>query len=392
MENFQYYSPTKFVFGKNTENEVGKLIKQFNAKKVLIHYGGGSIIRSGLLSRVENALQKEKIDYLLLGGVQPNPRSGLVYDGIKLVKKEKIDFILAIGGGSAIDSAKAIAAGALYEGDFWDFFDRKARIRSALPIGVVLTIPAAGSEGSTATVITHENGMLKRGTGSDLLRPIFSIINPELTFTLPTYQTGAGISDMMAHIFERYLTPTKNVDLTDRLCEATLKSIIDAARVISVDPFNYEARATICWAGTIAHNGSLGVGREEDWATHGLEHELSALYDVTHGAGLAVLFPAYMEYTIDTDIMRYRQLAIRVFDVEDIPSNPKTVALEGIKRLKAFFKEIGMPLSFDEIGASEADIEILLDKLAINRGFPLGSFKKLTREDARNIFLLACKK
>jgi hypothetical protein len=390
MENFRFYSPTQFVFGKNTENEVGKLVKKAKANKVLIHYGGGSIIRSGLLGKVEVALKKENIPYILLGGVQPNPRSGLVYQGIDLVKKEAIDFILAVGGGSAIDSAKAIAAGVLYNGDFWDLYDRKARVEKALPVGVILTIPAAGSEASTATVITNENGMLKRGMGSDLLRPVFAIMNPELTFTLPAYQTSAGVVDMMSHIFERYLTHTEGVELTDYLCEATLKSIINAARVVVHDPLNYDARATICWAGTIAHNGFLGVGREEDWSTHGLEHELSALYDVTHGAGLAVMFPAYMKYTVDSDIERYRQLAIRVFGVDDNPNNPKAVALEGIARLESFFNEIGMPLTFEEIGAKKEDIDKLLEKLDINRGFPFGNFQKLSREDARKIYLLAC--
>lgn len=392
MNNFNFYSPTQFVFGKDTEKEVGKLVKKAKAKKVLIHYGGGSVVRSGLMAKVETALKNEAIDYLLLGGVQPNPRSGLVYQGIDLVKKENIDFILAVGGGSAIDSAKAIAAGVKYHGDFWDLYDRKAWVKEALPVGVVLTIPAAGSEASTATVITHENGMLKRGMGSDLLRPVFAIINPELTYTLPQYQTSAGIVDMMSHIFERYLTHTKNVELTDRLCEATLKSIINAARVIMKDPMNYEARATICWSGTIAHNGILGVGREEDWSTHGLEHELSALYDVTHGAGLAVMFPAYMKYTLDCDVERYRQLAIRVFDVTDQPNNPKAVALEGIRCLEAFYQEIEMPLTLEEIGAKKEDIEKFLEKLDINRSFPMGNFKKLNREDARNIYLLACKK
>jgi len=390
MENFKFYSPTQFVFGKDSENEVGKLVKKENAKKVLVHYGGGSVIRSGLMAKVESALKKEGISYCLLGGVQPNPRSGLVYQGIELVRKENIDFILAVGGGSAIDSGKAIAAGVKYKGDFWDLYDNKASVEDALPVGVILTIPAAGSEASTSTVITHEEGMLKRGMGSDLLRPVFSIINPELTFTLPQYQTSAGIVDMMSHIFERYLTHTKEVELTDRLCEATLKSIINAARVIMKDPLNYDARATICWSGTIAHNGILGVGREEDWSTHGLEHELSALYDVTHGAGLAVMFPAYMKYTLDADVERYRQLAVRVFDVPDQPTNPRGVALEGIARLEAFYREIKMPLTFQEINAKKEDIDFLLNKLEINRGFPMGNFKALTREDARNIYLLAC--
>jgi len=391
MENFQFYSPTKFVFGKDTENEVGTLLKNAHAKKVLIHYGGGSIIKSGLLERVETSIKKENINYILLGGVKPNPRSGLVYEAIDLVKREKVDFILAVGGGSAIDSAKAIAAGALYDGDFWDFFDHKVRMTKALPVGVVLTIPAAGSEASAVSVITQENGMLKRGTGGEVLKPVFSIINPELTYTLPIYQTAAGISDMVSHIFERYLSLSTGVELTDRLCEATLKSIINASKVIIQNSTDYDARATISWAGTVAHNGILGVGRKEDWGTHALEHELSALYDVTHGAGLAVMFPAYMKYTLDVDVERYRQLAVRVFDVVDDPKHPREVALKGIAELEKFYRLIGMPLTFEEIGAKKEDIDYLLDKLQINRGPEFGSFKKLNREDCRKIYLLACK-
>ena len=281
--------------------------------------------------------------------------------------------------------------GALYEGDFWDFYDRKARIERAFPIGVILTIPAAGSEGSTATVITHEKDMLKRGTGSDLLRPKFSIINPELTYTIPAFHAAAGVVDMMSHLFERYFTPSKGVELTDRLIEGTLMAIIDAARVMVKNPLDYEARATICWAGTIAHNGSLGVGRIEDWSTHGLEHELSALYDVSHGAGLAVMFPAYMKYTVNVDVCRYRRLAVNVWGVYDDPNDPLGVAMEGIHRFERFLKEIGMPLSFQDLGANKEDIDILLSKLRINRGELFGSFKPLTLEDARQIYLLACK-
>ncbi|MFH0992781.1 MAG: iron-containing alcohol dehydrogenase, partial [bacterium] len=251
--------------------------------------------------------------------------------------------------------------------------------------------PAAGSEASGSAVITQEKGMLKRGLYTDFNRPRFAIINPELTFTLPIYQTAAGIVDMMAHIFERYLTKATGVELTDQLAEATLRAIIDAARVILREPDNYDARATICWAGTIAHNGSLGVGRIEDWSTHGLEHELSALYDVTHGAGLAVMFPSYMRYTIDEDVERYRRLAVNVWGVSDNPADPKRTGLAGIDAMTAFFREIGMPTTFAEIGAKKEDIETLLDKLGINRGQTFGQFMRLTREDARNIYLGACK-
>jgi alcohol dehydrogenase YqhD (iron-dependent ADH family) len=314
-----------------------------------------------------------------------------VYEGIELCKTEKVDFILAVGGGSAIDSAKAIAAGAKYNGDFWDFFDHKAVVKNALKIGVILTIPAAGSEGSSATVITKTEGMLKRGAGSSFFRPSFAIINPELTYTLPSYQTAAGVVDMICHIFERYFTKTKDVILTDRLAEATIISIIEAMRIILEEPTNYEARATICWAGTIAHNGSLGVGRQEDWATHELEHELSALYDATHGAGLAVMFPAFMRYTVNEDVQRYRRLAVRVFGIKDKAKKPLKVALAGINALEAFFKEIGMPTSFKELGAKEEDIDKLIEKLHINQGNKFGHFKELTMEDSRKIYELACK-
>ncbi|HOO43608.1 MAG TPA: iron-containing alcohol dehydrogenase, partial [Bacillota bacterium] len=247
MLNFEFHSPTEFVFGKDTELQVGKLLKSYKAKKVLIHYGSGSIKRSGLFDRVVKAMTELNIEYLELGGVVPNPRDTLVYEGIKICKEEKVDFILAVGGGSVIDSAKAIAAGAKYTGDFWDFFDRKASIKSALKIGVILTIPAAGSEGSPVSVITKTEGLLKRGGYSQEIRPTFAIINPELTYTLPKYQTAAGIVDMMSHIFERYLTKTTDVILTDRLSEATLVSIIEAAKIVMKEPTNYEARATICW-------------------------------------------------------------------------------------------------------------------------------------------------
>ncbi|MDD3842399.1 MAG: iron-containing alcohol dehydrogenase [Candidatus Izemoplasmatales bacterium] len=390
MRNFTFYSPTEFVFGSKTEEQVGKLLKKYGASNVMIHFGGGSIIKSGLLAKVEMSLQAEKIRYILFGGAQPNPRSGLVYQGIEICKNEKIDFILAIGGGSAIDSAKAIACGAKYDGDFWDFFDGSANIIAAIKIGVILTLPASGSEGSHRTVITKEDGMLKRGAGNEFIRPVFSIINPELTFTLPTYQTAAGIVDMMSHILERYLTRTLNVELTDRLCEATLISIIEAGKKVIKDPFDYEARATICWSGTIAHNGILGVGRTEDWATHQLEHELSARYDVTHGAGLAVMFPAYMQYALDVDINRFKRLAITVWGIEDNPKAPKTVALEGIKAMKGFFREIGMPTTFLEIGAQERDIDFLVDKLFQGKDDSFGAFKTLNREDAKAVYRLAC--
>lgn len=391
MLNFEFYSPTDFVFGKDTELKVGKLLKSNKAKKVLIHYGSGSIKRSGLFDRVIKALDDEEISYVELGGVVPNPRDTLVYEGIELCKNEKVDFVLAVGGGSVIDSAKAIAAGAKYNGDFWDFFNSKAEIKAALKVGVVLTIPAAGSEGSPVTVITKTEGQLKRGTGSQHLRPVFAIINPELTYTLPNYQTAAGVVDMISHVFERYFTKTQDVILTDRLAEATLVSIIEAAKIVMKEPTNYEARATICWAGTIAHNGFLGVGRVEDWATHALEHELSAMYDITHGAGLAIMFPAYMKYTVGEDVQRFRRLAVKVFGVKDKPKKPYKVAMAGIEALEKFFKSIGMPTRLDDVNVHKEDIDKLLEKLHLNRGESFGFFKELNMDDARKIYEIACK-
>jgi len=389
LNNFRFYSPTEFVFGKDEEKNVGELLKHYGATKVLLHYGGGSIKRSGLYDRVIESMREMNIDYVEQGGVRPNPIDTDVYEGLTLCRDENVDFILAVGGGSVIDSAKAIAAGVPYEGDFWDFFDRKATVKEALPVATILTIPAAGSEGSAATVITKADEGLKRGSGSQLLRPKFSIINPELTYTLPMWHTAAGIVDMMSHIFERYISKTKDVILTDRLCESTLITIMEAARTILKEPKNYQARATLCWAGTIAHNGSLGVGREEEWTTHGLEHELSALYDMTHGAGLAIMFPAYMKYTLDEDVERYYQLATKAFGVPANHFHKKDVALEGIRRLENFFKELGMPIRLNETEAKKEDMPKLLNTLKRNMGESFGTFKTLTLKEAEKIYELA---
>jgi Iron-containing alcohol dehydrogenase. len=388
MNNFTFYSPTYFAFGRGTENEAGSLIRRFGGNKVLIHYGGGSVVRSGLLDRVKASLKKENLEYIELGGVKPNPRSGLVYEGIDLCKKEGIDFILAVGGGSVIDSSKAIAAGTKYDGDFWDFFEGKP-IKEALPVGTVLTIAAAGSEGSGDTVITKEEGMLKRGAGSDALRPVFSILNPELTQTLPPYQTACGAVDIMAHVFERYFTNTKEVEITDRLCEAILLTMIKEVPRVIKDPNNYEARANIMWAGMVAHNNLVGVGREQDWASHGIEHELSALYDVAHGAGLAVIFPAWMTYVMKHDVNRFAQIAVRVWGCDMNFANPEETAQEGIARFRQFLKSIGMPTTFKELGAREEDIPLMVEKLGLGENGTIGSFVRLTAKDVENIYRLA---
>lgn len=388
MNNFTFYSPTYFAFGRGTENDAGQYVRRFGGTKVLLHYGGGSVIKSGLLDRVKASLEKEKIEYVELGGVLPNPRSGLVYEGIDLCKKACVDFILAVGGGSVIDSAKAIAAGVKYDGNFWDFFEGKP-VTEALKIGTVLTIAAAGSEGSGDTVITLEEGMLKRGASGDVLRPVFSILNPELTQTLPAYQTAAGATDIMAHVFERYFTPTKEVEITDRLCEAILLTMIKEVPRVIADPNNYEARANIMWAGMVAHNNLVGVGRVQDWSSHVIEHELSALYDVAHGAGLAVIFPAWMTYVMKQDLNRFATLAVRVWGVTPNESNPEETAREGIERFKRFLTSIGMPISFRELGAKEEDIPKMVEKIGLGENDTIGGFMKLTNKDIEQIYRLA---
>lgn len=375
MNNFYHHIPTEFVFGKETENKTGELLKKHGATKVLLHYGGGSVVASGLLERVKKTID---ISFVELGGVQPNPVDMLVYKGVELCKAENIDFILAIGGGSVIDSAKAIAMGARYDGDFWDFFSG-AKPHSAIPVGTVLTIPAAGSEGSNATVITKTSvPPIKKAMGSDYLKPVFSIMNPELTYTLPVYQTACGVADMMSHVFERYFTKSSGNGLTDELCEAVLRTIIRYAPVAIKEPNNYEARANIMWAGTIAHDGSLGRGRIEDWGTHMLEHELSALYDVAHGAGLAVMFPAWMDYIKNENIALFERFAKNVWG--------KNTADEGIQALRDFWNSLGLQATFDELGAKKEDIPMLVAMLEKNTGGSFSRFKQMGMEDAERIY------
>ena len=389
MDNFNFYSPTEFVFGKDRESECGEYVKKYGGSKVLIHYGGGSAERSGLLGRVRESLNKSGISFVELGGVKPNPRDTLVYKGIDLCRSEGVDFILAVGGGSSIDSAKAIAAGVLYDGDFWDFYSGK-NIEKALPVGVVLTIAAAGSEGSGDSVITKEDGMLKRGAGSDVLRSKFSILNPALTQTLPAYQTACGATDIMAHVFERYFTNTTEVEITDRLCEAVLITMVKETPRVIADPDNYDARANIMWAGMVAHNNIVGVGREQDWNSHGIEHELSALYDCAHGAGLAVIMPAWMEFVYKHNVMRFCQMATRVFGCQMNFENPEATALEGIRRFRSFLHSIGMPINFAELGAKEEDIPALVEKFGIGSG-RTGGFVALSSEDITEIYKIAAK-
>ena len=387
MENFEFYAPTCFVFGKDTESKAGEYVERFGGSKVLIHYGGGSVVRSGLLDRVKRSLEDKSIPYVELGGVKPNPRSGLVYEGIDLCKKENVDFILAVGGGSVIESSKAIAAGVVYDGDFWDFY-RGKRIEKALSIGTILTIAAAGSEGSPDSVITKEEGMFKRGASGDAIRPKFSILNPALTQTLPPFQTAAGITDIMAHLYERYLTNSEEVEVTDRLIEGLLLTMIHEGPRVIADPDNYEARANIMWAGTMAHNNSCGVGRSQDWLSHTIEHELSALYDCAHGAGLAVTMPAVFTYEMSHNVMRFAQAAVRIWGCQMDFAHPEVTAKAGIEAFRNYLISIGMPKNFEELGAKKEDIPKLVDVLCRGDGRDgtISGFITLNEDDCTKIY------
>ena len=390
MDNFVFYSPTMFAFGDGEEAKTGELVKRFGGSKVLLVYGGGSVKRNGAYDAVTASLTGAGIPFVELSGIQANPRSGKVYEGIDIVRKEGVDFLLALGGGSVIDTAKAIGVGALYDGDFWDFFAGKVKVEKTLPVGTVLTISAAGSEGSDSMVITLEEGNLKWGAPkTDVIRPKFSVLNPRYTCSLPAYQTASGATDMMAHIIERYFSNTPDVGLTDRLCEALLKTIIDAVPKAIADPDNYAARADLMWAGMLAHNNSCGVGRVQDWASHQIEHELSAFYDCAHGAGLAVVMPAWMEFVMDHDVMRFARFAANVFGCEMDYAHPENTAKAGIVRLRDFFRSIGMPTTLAEVGAKEEDIPAMVAHRAEKpNGFPYGGFVKIGPDEMTSILHL----
>ena len=388
MDNFVFYSPTKFVFGEGQAQETGSLIRQFGGTKALLVYGGGSVKRNGAYDAVTKALQAEGISWLELSGVQANPRSGKVYEGIELVKKEGIDFILAVGGGSVIDTAKAIGFGSPYDGDFWDFFRGKLPIAKTLPVGVVLTISAAGSEGSDSCVITQENGMLKWGSPkTDVIRPKFAVMDPRFTCSLPPYQIACGAVDMFAHICERYFSNTPDVALTDRLCEALMKTIIDAAPKAYADPDDYAAHADLMWAGMLAHNNSCGVGRQQDWSSHQIEHELSAFYDCAHGAGLAVVMPAWMEFVMSHDTMRFARFAVNVFGCEMDYANPANTAKAGIAALRSFCRQLNMPQTLAEVGGKAEDTEAIIAHRQ-EKGFPFGGFVPIHEAEMREILHL----
>jgi alcohol dehydrogenase YqhD (iron-dependent ADH family) len=387
MQNFEYCNKTKIIFGKGTEERVGSETAQY-AKRILLHHSGGSTVRSGLIDKVKDSLKKAGVEWVELTGVLPNPRLSLVRKGIEIAKKEKLELILAVGGGSAIDSAKAIAAGAVNDCDVWDFFERKKTADKALPVGTVVTIPAAGSESSISCVITNEEGPWKRGMNFQCLRPAFSIMNPELTYTLPPYQTACGITDMLAHIMERYFTKEPNVELTDELCEGAMRTIIRNARTIfSGGENNYNARAEIMWAGALAHNGLLDTGRIGDWASHALDHELSALFEIAHGAGLAIIFPAWLRYNIKENTPRLARFAAKVWGVDGAFYDFEQAALEGVIRMENFFKSIGMPIRFADANIDPAHIPEMA-KRVVHFG-PVGNYRKLDEKDAEAIYRLA---
>lgn len=391
MHNFEYYAPTRVVFGRGAETRVGELVAEQNCRKVLIHYGGGSVVRSGLLDRVKKSLEEKGIAYTELGGAVPNPRLGLVYQGIELCKRENVDFILAVGGGSAIDSGKAIGYGVANEGDVWDFYDRKRQATGCLPIGVVLTIAATGSEMSDSSVITKEEGWIKRGYSSNYGRARFAVMNPELTMTLPDYQTACGCTDIMMHTMERYFTNGGNMELTDGVAEALLRTVLHNARILVKEPDNYDARAEVMWAGSLSHNGLTGCGNAgNDFASHALEHEIGGMFDVAHGAGLAAVWGSWARYVYRNCLPRFKKFALNVMEVPD-EGTDEEIALKGIEALESFFREIHMPTNLRELGIQPTEEQIveMARKCSIACGGKKGSAKVLQEEDMLAIYRMA---
>ncbi|WP_191014466.1 iron-containing alcohol dehydrogenase [Treponema zioleckii] len=388
MNNFTFYAPTKVVFGKNSECNVGMLCKDFGASKILIHFGGGSVEKSGLLNRIKKSLDGVCIPYVQLGGVVPNPRLSLVREGMALCKKENVDFILAVGGGSVIDSAKAIGYGVTNDFDVWDIFEKKNSPKNCLPIGVVLTLAASGSEMSNSAVITNEDGWKKRGSNSDFCRPKFAIMNPELTMTLPKFQTMCGSTDILMHTMERYFTSNGNMQLTDGIAESLMRTVISNTRILLKNPNDYDARAEIMWAGSLSHNDLTGLGNGgNDFATHRLEHELSGMFDVAHGAGLSALWGTWARYVYKDCLARFKKFAIEVWGVKNSGTDEE-IALKGIEATEDFYREINMPTNLRELGVKPTDEQIteLAKKCAIATGGKVGNAKVLYEEDMRNIY------
>lgn len=391
MLNFEFYAPTRVVFGKNAENEVGKLIKELGCKKVLVHFGGNSAKKSGLLDRIFDLLKQADISFISLGGVVPNPRLSKVHEGIELCQKENVDFILAVGGGSVIDSSKAIGYGYANGGEVWDFYEKTRTPKACTPIGAVLTIAAAGSEMSSSSVITNEEGWLKRGCNSDYSRCKFAIMNPEFAYSLPAYQTASGCVDILMHTMERYLTTEENTMLTDGIGEALMKTVIQSAKTLKDDPNNYNASAQVMWASSLSHNGLTGCGTIGDWASHQLEHELGGMFDVAHGAGLAAIWGSWARYVYKEKPERFAQFAVNVMGVTNDFINPEKTALAGIQAMEEFFHSISMPISITELGVNldDAHIDELAYKCSFENTRTIGAFKMLDIEDMKNIYKMA---
>lgn len=388
MENFNFKSSTRLIFGKDTHEEAGKYVKAYS-KKVLLHYeGDGSLIKKlGIYDKVVKSLEENGIEYVTFGGVVPNPRLSLVYEGIEICRKNNIDFILAVGGGSVIDSAKAISLGAVYEGDVWDFFTGKNEPVNSLNVGVVLTIPGSGSEMSESSIISDEKTSMKCVCDTEKNFPVFSILDPQVCFTIPSYLMGCGVTDIMSHLMERYFSRTADTQLSDALLEAAMRTVVEFGPKVMKEPKNYNNCAQIMWAATVAHNGMIAAGRAADWASHRIEHEISAIYDITHGAGMAIVFPAWMEYVKDEDIERFSDFAVKVFGIKEDEDREKT-ALRGIIELKKFFKNLKMKTSLEEAGIGEENFEVMAEK-ALAGSETLGRFKKLKKEDIVNILKMS---
>ncbi len=391
MVNFQYYAPTKVVFGKDTELQTGALAKEFGASKVLVHYGGNSAVKSGLLERVCNSLKEANLPYVTLGGVVPNPRLSLVYKGIDLVKKEGVDFLLAVGGGSVIDSCKAIGYGVYNDCDPWLFYSKQAQAKGCLPVAAVLTIAAAGSEMSHSSVITNEDGWLKRGYSTDYARCKFAVMNPELTYTLPSYQTASGCVDIMMHTMERYFSHEPHTELTDRFCESLIRTVMHNAQILMEHPTDYHARAEVMWASSLSHNGLTGCGTVGDWASHQIEHELGGMFDVAHGAGLSAIWGSWARYVYQENIAKFVQFATHIMDIPDTYGTLQEIALAGICAMEDFYRSIHMPTSLSELGIhpTDAQIEELSEKCVFFGKRTVGTFKVLKAEDIQKIYQAA---
>ncbi len=392
MKDFNYYAPTEVVFGEQSEEQVAQLVKKYGGTKVLVHYGGQSALKSGLLDKVCTLLREGGVEYITLGGVVPNPRLSLAQKGIELCRKEGVDFLLAVGGGSVIDSAKCIGYGVPYEGNVWDFYLGKATPTEMLPVACVLTIPAAGSEMSESSVITNEDGDVKLGYSNNLSRPKFAIMNPRRTFTLPPYQTAAGVTDMMMHTMERYFTKDDDMDFTTDVAEAMLRSIKNAVFAVLKNPEDYRYRAQIMWGGSLMHNGLTGCGITDDWATHQLEHELSAMFDATHGAGLAAIWPSWARYVMHENLSRFVRFAVNVMDVPNDFTDPEGTALKGIEAMERFYHAIGMPINIKElIGRDITDEEIkeMTRKCSRDYQHTSGQLKVLHADDMEAIYRMA---